>query len=332
MLQLRIIIFLMFLNPAWSLAEKVNGIEYTPLMLAVHNNDIDRVSSLLLQNADPNGKNEEGYTPLHIAVVSCNLEAAQMLLKNGANQAVAVIPPLSQVTFCEDSKSLEMVNLLFKYNVPKEHITSQSVAFLLFRTIETGKDALLSLLIEKGVPVDAWGDEFSPLEYAILLGNDASVKKLLEAGAKSKDVNHLLEQSLSRPTVLSLLLQSGVDPNAYIPNPKFGFSLLKIAINNNEAIRNRDVNNSNNSIKTLKVTKPDTLKVLVENGFDVNATTKEGVTPLIYAAKIGDVDLVRLLLNKKANKEIIDKRGRNALDYAQLNNHLTIVKLLEGKN
>ena len=108
--------------------------------------------------------------------------------------------------------------------------------------------------------------------------------------------------------------------------------MLKIAINNNEAIRNRDVNNSNNSIKALNVTKPNTLKVLVENGFDVNATTKEGVTPLIYAAKIGDVDLVRLLLTKKANKEIIDKRGRNALDYAQLNSHLTIVKLLEGKN
>lgn len=63
------------------------------------------------------------------------------------------------------------------------------------------------------------------------------------------------------------------------------------------------------------------LKVLLDNGADVNALSENGQTPLLYALKAGkraDMDLIcQTLLDAGADATIKDARGRSALDIAR---------------
>lgn len=57
-------------------------------------------------------------------------------------------------------------------------------------------------------------------------------------------------------------------------------------------------------------------QALIEAGADVNIANREGTTPLMAAAKKGDVDLVRVLLAHGVAPEAKDKRGLTAINYA----------------
>jgi uncharacterized protein len=62
-----------------------NEMTVTPLHSAVAAND-EKISRLLVENnADINGRQEQGYTPLHEAAQNGNESIARMLLENGAD-------------------------------------------------------------------------------------------------------------------------------------------------------------------------------------------------------------------------------------------------------
>jgi ankyrin repeat protein len=53
---------------------------------------------------------------------------------------------------------------------------------------------------------------------------------------------------------------------------------------------------------------------LIEAGYDVNYSDRDGITPLMAATEKGDTKLVRILLECGAHAMEKDKRGRTALD------------------
>lgn len=55
------------------------------------------------------------------------------------------------------------------------------------------------------------------------------------------------------------------------------------------------------------------IKQLIEKGADVNAKDNKGYTPLYYAMKKNDTDLVELLISKGADKNYIDKNFKTPL-------------------
>lgn len=59
-----------------------------------------------------------------------------------------------------------------------------------------------------------------------------------------------------------------------------------------------------------------------------NVVDKNGVYPILYAAKVGDLDIVQYLIKCKAKYNVIDKKGSTLLHYAAGNGHLDIVKYL----
>jgi hypothetical protein len=56
---------------------------------------------------------------------------------------------------------------------------------------------------------------------------------------------------------------------------------------------------------------------MIEAGVDVNASNNQGLTPLMAAAKNGDVELVRDLLAHGADSKATDKKGLRASAYAK---------------
>jgi hypothetical protein len=70
------------------------------------------------------------------------------------------------------------------------------------------------------------------------------------------------------------------------------------------------------------------LEYLLSRGAFVNATTEEGVTPLMLAAYHGRYEMVRALTDHGANPNAMDDRGLTAAMLADRSGHDQIVKLL----
>jgi ankyrin repeat protein len=87
------------------------------------------------------------------------------------------------------------------------------------------------------------------------------------------------------------------------------------------------------------------LRLLIENGADINSTMYEDHYPsralfcfmdlgtaLHKAAELGKVDVVRYLISEGANLSIKDAKGRTALEYAQMLNQWEAIQALEKGN
>ncbi len=72
----------------------------------------------------------------------------------------------------------------------------------------------------------------------------------------------------------------------------------------------------------------DVVKVLLENGADVNAVDDEKIAALHIAAKEGYVDVARVLIQNGADVNAVDVRKLTALHYAGWKGHVDVVKVL----
>ncbi len=70
-------------------------------------------------------------------------------------------------------------------------------------------------------------------------------------------------------------------------------------------------------------------KLLVESGADINKSDVRGQTPLFYAARTGNKEMVEYLLEKKVNYAATDNIGNNARIIAYQTGHNDIVELLD---
>lgn len=69
--------------------------------------------------------------------------------------------------------------------------------------------------------------------------------------------------------------------------------------------------------------------MLLQKGATINAETTTGMTALHGAAEGGKVDIVRLLMEWKADSSKKDSNGKLAFDYAMDGKHKAVVKVLK---
>lgn len=201
--------------------------------------------------------------------------------------------------------------------------------------------------------------EPTPLQAACKLGNQKIVKMLLENGA---DVNYThwyrsdsqgspltnAAGSLSneRLQVIKLLIENGADINYQTAT---GDDVLSCAVyascERNDIIeiieyleqQGADVykkySESCNTLLHKACVRGDllTIRYLVEDkGFDINGQNADGDTPLIYFMRFAserNKDALHFLIENGANKNIENKEGKTAYDYA-VERHPEFVDLL----
>lgn len=71
----------------------------------------------------------------------------------------------------------------------------------------------------------------------------------------------------------------------------------------------------------------EAVKKFIEYGANVNETSN-GLTPLMLAARYNNVEIVKLLLEKGANKRFKDENGYDALKYAEMSKAADALELL----
>jgi hypothetical protein len=73
----------------------------------------------------------------------------------------------------------------------------------------------------------------------------------------------------------------------------------------------------------------ETVRALLDNGLDVNSKTESGATALFFACDLGNLDLVKLLLDRGADVNAVDTSYHaSALAWAMQKDRLDIMKVL----
>lgn len=71
------------------------------------------------------------------------------------------------------------------------------------------------------------------------------------------------------------------------------------------------------------------VNLLLEKKANPNLTNKQGVTALIYAVQFKNAEMIRLLLEHNASKSQLDTDGKTAFEYAVFAGDETIINLLK---
>ena len=265
------------------------------------------VKKCLAAGADINEKNENGDTPLHIAVRTDLYDLGIMKDANGKHRIYTSAKRVDKDANPGPNRTIVPILLELGADVNAKNNKGETPL------VSATDYDMVKLLLEHGAAPnvqDANGD--TPLHMAALVGNKKSIRFLLEHGANPAMKNH-----------------SGFTP--------FGLALTFGNTDMADFLRTiTDVNKTNSSeelnIALVKAIRGDwsALSALIDYGADVNFVEESGDSVLMDAVNRGNPTwLIQKLIDAGADVNFINKSGDSVLMKAtHSNNSAQIVKLL----
>jgi uncharacterized protein len=323
----------------------------TALHWAVRSDDTDLVDRLIRAGANVKTANRYGITPLHLACVNGNASLIERLLKAGADANEISSEGETALMTAARTGAVEAVKVLLAQGADVNAKESWHGETALMWAVAQKHAAVARELIAHGADVNAhsavnnWERQQSaeprekwlplggltPLEFAARHGCVNCIPVLVEAGA---DVNAVDQDGIS--ALLSaiinghydaavLLVEKGANPNLA---DRTGRTPLYSAVDFHTmpASNRPSPKEIDNELTSL-----DVIKALLAKGADVNVQLKQqqpyrskldrgddtmlgaGTTPLLRAAKAGDVLAMKLLLEKGADLKLATRNGINPL-------------------
>ncbi|WP_300711326.1 ankyrin repeat domain-containing protein [uncultured Brachyspira sp.] len=313
--------------------ENVNNaeldIKQLEMLIAVKNNDIIALNALIKEGINPNFTDENGYTPLHLAVINNSLDLVESLLTYKNINKEAKLPykadlnnwylggatPLITASYIGNP---DIVYTLINAGCNIRARDDIDGAMPIHVAAANGNDDVIVLLLEKDKTLinetDNNGDD-TALHWACMKNKPSTVSLLLKYNADSKIQNtngdtalHYAAMYASADIIKSIVNADKSSVN--IPNNEKIYPIHYAAMENNS----------------------DALVSLVQDGnSDVNIKDSNNDTPLHYAAAYGNIDSVMSLVEKcNADKTLKDSEGYTAADLASDNGYENIVIYLKG--
>jgi ankyrin repeat protein len=319
-------------------AKRANRYGLTPLSLAAGNGSARMIRLLLEAGADPNVADAAGETALMTAITVGSLDSVRTLVERGATV------DLPDATF---KQTALMVAVRTDHPAIVSYLLERGAAVnAKTRVGDTPRWILPNSVpgfghgigIVRGGSPDRGRREpipggMSPLLYAARDGRVESARLLLAAGAAidqpdANGITPLLSAIINNhPSVARFLIEQGANINAM---DWYGRTPLWAAVD----ARNMDVDNNTFVNEVDRAPYFDLITTLLQKGANPNARTRElipvrprmltvtgtlawvdftGQTPFIAAALAGDLPVMRLLLQHKADPAITTFGGTTAL-------------------
>lgn len=333
---------------------------------------------LLELGADVNHRRKDGMTLLHCVAAIGSEPSLPILLDHGADVAALNAEGRSVLHSACISGNVNVANFIAE-RIPNIHIEAQNKGTALFSAVASHNTGIVGAMIQKGLNVRHRDDlGLTPLHVAVLNGQDEVVTLLIKAGAdvnaqdntgetpllcalsqkKSTTANLLLSHdadpkisckgiqplhiatSNSDLTMISAIVQKGVNINARLTNGHNGVASLHLAANEARPdiilellTAGADANlTDDNGLTALHYAAftgdHQTVKVLVDNYLNVNTQSDLNKTCLHIAAMIGQVSVVQILIDAGADPNLRDHKGETAMDIARAEGHLDLIELL----
>jgi uncharacterized protein len=319
----------------------------TPLHWAVRANDLDTAQRLIHAGANPDAANRYGVTPLSLAAEDAGAPMIQMLLQAGAHPTNSILMTAAR------TGNAEILRMLIARGADANaRERSLGETALMWAAAENHPEAVRALM-EHGAnpntrsdqlvyPKDRFGLEgvitilphggWTALMYAARQGSLESARALAEMGADlnlaDPDGTTALELAIlnGHYDTAALLTEKGADPNIA---DSTGMAALYAAVDMNTLgeIYGRPARKSTDKLSALGL-----LPILLAHGANPNAALKlatltrahtpgepslgEGSTPLMRAAKNGDVAAMRVLMAHGADASLKQKNGTTTLMFA----------------
>ncbi|HEV8415680.1 MAG TPA: ankyrin repeat domain-containing protein [Bryobacteraceae bacterium] len=319
----------------------------TPLHWAVRANDVEAAQRLLHEGANPDAANRYGVTPLSLAAENASAPLIQALLQAGAHPTESILMTAAR------TGNGEVVRMLLARGAnANARESSLGETALMWAAAENHPDAVRAL-IEHGAdpnarsdkleyPKDRFGLEgvttilphgsWTALMYAGRQGSLEAARTLAEMGADlnlaDPDGTTALEFAILNGhfDTAAMLTEKGADPNIA---DSTGMAALYAAVDMNTLgeIYGRPGRKSIDKLTAL-----DLIPILLAHSADPNATLKSatltrahtpgepslgaGTTPLMRAARNGDLAAMRVLIAHGADPSLKQKNGTTALMFA----------------
>ncbi|HTQ35461.1 MAG TPA: ankyrin repeat domain-containing protein [Steroidobacteraceae bacterium] len=319
----------------------------TPLHYAAHYGDARLIAALLKGKADPNAANNFGAKPLAEAATNGNAGAIRLLLKAGAEVEAKNSEGQTALMVVARAGKVDAAKLLVKAGADVNAREGWAQQTALMWAAAEQQPEMIHLLLKSGAKVDARGairewarrvtseprpkgenrGGFTPLLYAAREGCIPCAKELLAGGA---DID-LADPDQTTPLVEALLnmhfdfavflIDHGADIDRW---DLYGQTPLYVAIDMDTLptggrpdIPSTDfttgvqvaakllARGANPNIP-LKLRPPYRNYIFDRGGDQVLST---GATPLLLAAKTGDVEALKLLIQYKADLNLPNEQG-----------------------
>jgi uncharacterized protein len=251
---------------------------------AAQNRDMDALRTLVKQHANVNTPQPDGTTALHWAAHWNDLDAVKLLIGAGASAKAANrygATPLSEGVVLGNAA---MIDALLNAGADPKSLTTTGGETVLMTAARAGNIEAVKVLLSRGADVNARENYRgqTALMWAAAERHPEVVKVLLEHGADWKIV------SLDRDTRMpKLSAASSVTPMARGGLTAFLFAAREGDIDSGEAI--------------------------LKAGGDINQVDVDGTSGLVVALMNQHYSFAKFLLDRGANPNLADVKGRAAL-------------------
>jgi ankyrin repeat protein len=288
--------------------------EKNPLHLAVIFRNVVEIAKHI---EDKNIYDKGGRNPLHLATYfeprcvdrkSCLIEVSKEADEYLTN--IDILKKMVKFSYANCDK-------LFQRNALKYALENKSFVFveIILKTCEHSKGK-----INKHIKKDI--DTENLVLFCLTHGCRKLLSSVFETSQKSRNYFNLNPYSIIKHTIKNCYFQED--------------ETLRFVIQTFEHKDNFVVDSINERGETalhlaIKYKKKYAVKILLEKGASVNASTKGGLTPLHYAAQSGNAETAALLIEKGSSVNAATNGGLTSLHYAAQSGNLETVKILIEK-
>jgi ankyrin repeat protein len=264
---------------------------------AIESNDLEELQSILEKKVDGYERNSITLdSPLFCASELGNESFVEILLNHG------FCPDFggwtSNLNIACANENFNIVELLLSAGADPNYCVCDTTP--LIEAAYTGNTQIIQLLINSGANVNAWLNNTGSAFSVAIHNYKVSACTLLLALTSEEIIRRSNLDVLKNPRdirSIDLINSIEFDLNAfdedYYLNP-----LISNAENGNE----------------------EAVKKLIDYGVFIDNQNKMGETALIIAAKRGNYDIVKTLLENGADQKLKDNNNLNALDHTLINN------------